>query len=67
LQIPQLHEDRDEVATLKALLAFEPSDTTDGVIAGSTRQTWPSTERKKSRKRNWRSLTTVLDIDALEL
>jgi hypothetical protein len=47
-QIPHLHEDRDEVSALKALLAFGPSDTTNGVVAGSTRQTWPSTEPKKS-------------------
>jgi len=39
---------------LKALLALEASATMDGVLAGSTRQKWPSTVRKNSQKRNWR-------------
>jgi hypothetical protein len=38
---------------LHALLAFAPSDTRNGVVAHSTRHTWPSMARKKWRKRNW--------------
>jgi len=42
-------------------------NTRNGVIARSARQTWASTERKKSRKRNWPPLTAVLDANVLEL
>jgi hypothetical protein len=48
-------------AALKALLALGLSDTTSGVIARTTRQMAPSMERKKSRKRNGRQMTEVLD------
>ena len=47
------------------LLALWLGDTRNGVVARSTRHTWPSTKPKKSRKRNGLSVTTVLDINAL--
>ena len=33
---------------MKAVLALVLSGTRNGVVAGSTRQTWPSMERKKA-------------------
>jgi hypothetical protein len=35
LHIRQQHEDRDEASALKAVLAPEPIDTTNGVVVGS--------------------------------
>ncbi len=40
-------------AGLKALLAPGAGDTRNGVVARTTRQMDPSTERQKSRKRTW--------------
>jgi hypothetical protein len=54
-------------SALKALLAFGPSDTTNGVIVGSTRQTWPFYGAQKVAKTKLAILTTVLDISELEL
>jgi hypothetical protein len=43
------------------LLALGLSDTRDGVIVLTTRQMDPSMEPKKSRKRPWPLITSVLD------
>jgi hypothetical protein len=53
---------RGAVSELKALLVLRLGDTRNGVVARKTRHMDPSTEPKKSRKRNWLGITTVLDI-----
>jgi hypothetical protein len=52
---------------VKALLALGPGDTRSSVVAPSACQMWPSTERQKSRKRNWLIITSVLDVNELQL
>jgi 3-demethoxyubiquinol 3-hydroxylase len=44
---------RDAAVALKALLALGLSETRNGVVVRTSRHMEPSTERQKSRKRNW--------------
>jgi hypothetical protein len=46
---------------MTALLAPLLGHTSNGVVARTTRQMDPSTERQKSRIRNWPAITAVLD------
>jgi hypothetical protein len=52
---------------MTALLASVLDHTSNGVVARITRQMGPSTERKKSRKRNWPIITEGLTKYTLEL